>query len=100
MRSFLAPLAGAARTRRSVAPVLAALLGSGLLIGTASAAPNNETAATMQQQTTDGLQPVRWVCGPYRCWWGPDLYRGGPYWRGWYWGPRPYYWDWRGHWYY
>jgi hypothetical protein len=99
MRKFLAALASGARVCRSGALLLAALLGSSLLIGTASAAPSLGPAGTVRQQTTDGLQPVRWVCGPYRCWWGPGPYWGGPYWRGRYWGPGPYYWGWRGRWY-
>jgi hypothetical protein len=102
IRKFIAALAGAARMRRSGALVLAALVGSSLLIGMASAAPslgpNLGMAATVQQQTNN-LQPVRWVCGPYRCWWGSGPYWAGPYWRGRYWGPRPYYWGWRGRWY-
>ena len=49
---------------------------------------------------TQAAQPeqVRWVCGPYRCWWRPGPYWGPrPYW-GWrrpYWGPR---WGWRRGW--
>jgi hypothetical protein len=108
MRRFLAAQASsAARVCRSSALPLAALLSSSLLISTASAAPSPDpslgpslgTAATAQWQTTDDLQPVAWVCGPYRCWWGPGPYWGGPYWRGRYWGPGPYYWGWRGRWY-
>jgi hypothetical protein len=41
--------------------------------------------ASATTQIDDGLQDVRWVCGPYQCWWRP-----GPYWAGPYWGPRPY----------
>lgn len=99
MEKFLAASGSAARMRRCVMLVLAALVGSSMMIGTASAMPNNEAPASSQQKA-NGLQPVRWVCGPYRCWWGPGLYWGGPYWRGRYWGPRPYYWDWRGRWHY
>jgi hypothetical protein len=67
-----------------IALVLAATLGL-TLIGKASAAPVNGMAA-ISHQVTNEVQDVRWVCGPYRCWWQP-----GPYWWG---GPR---WGWR-HW--
>ena len=33
------------------------------------------------------VEQVRWVCGPYRCWWRPNYYYGyygwGPRWRYW-----------------
>ncbi len=65
------------RLRMSMFAV-AALLGSGMLIGPASAMPANGLAATTQQ-VQSSVQNVRWVCGPYRCW-----YRHS------YWGlPRP-----------
>lgn len=66
----------------------AAVLGATLMVGTASAMPvNGQVAATAQR--ADGLQDVRWVCGPYRCWWRPGPYWGGPYWGPPYWGPHP-----------
>ncbi|HXW41974.1 MAG TPA: hypothetical protein VEK75_12265 [Xanthobacteraceae bacterium] len=61
----------------------AAVLGTTLMVGSASAMPVNGQVAAAAQRA-DGLKDVRWVCGPYRCWWRP-----GPYWGGPYWGPRP-----------
>jgi len=37
------------------------------------------------QEIAPAPQNVRWVCGPYRCWWRPNWY--GPRWYGGY-GPR------------
>lgn len=73
----------------------AALLGSSMMIGQASAMPANGLAAATNQ-IADGLQDVRYVCGPYRCWWTPGPYWGGPYYG--YAGPGPYWhrgWGWR-----
>ena len=70
----------------------AAVLGSGLLIGQASAMPANGLAA-VASHTADNIQDVRWVCGPYRCWWTPRPYWWGPRYYN-YVGPRPY-WGWR-----
>ena len=36
----------------------------------------------------DGIQNVRWVCGPYRCWWRPNYYAHAP---GYYYGPPRFY---------
>jgi len=76
---------------RMTALALAALLSSGMAVGSASAMPANglESAAN---EAASAIQDVRWVCGPYRCWWAPGPYWGyarGPY----YWGPGPY-WRW------
>ena len=81
---------------RIAAFAFAAVLGSGLLIAKASAMPvNGLTAAT--KQTTDGLRDAAYVCGPYRCWWRPGPFWGGPYWgRGHYWGYCR--WGWHRHW--
>lgn len=76
---------------------LAALLGSALTAGTASAMPANGLAVAENQNAGTAVQEVRWVCGPFRCWWRPQPYWGGPYW-GWrrhYWGGP--YWGWRRH---
>lgn len=77
------------RIPKIAALTVAALLSSNMIIAEASAMPMNGpvSAAT---QIADSLQDVRWVCGPYRCWWRP-----GPYWRGPYWGPPYPYWGWR-----
>lgn len=75
------------RSLRIAAFALAAALGGGLTAGTASSMPLNGPAPAATQ-IADGVQNVAYVCGPYRCWWRP-----GPYWGGPYWGPRPY-WGW------
>jgi hypothetical protein len=72
------------------------LAGAGMMAGTASAMPINGKLAATAPATTDAQQ-VRWVCGPYRCWWRPGgyYYGGGPRWGygGW---NRP--WGWHGGW--
>ncbi|MGO9398770.1 MAG: hypothetical protein ACLP19_13175 [Xanthobacteraceae bacterium] len=74
---------------------LAAVLGSGLAVGQASAMPANGLAsAATQAAATNGVQDVRYVCGPYRCWWTPGPYYYGPRYYNHYAGPRPY-WGWR-----
>jgi len=77
------------RSPKLMALAVAALLSSGMLVGTASAVPLNGLTTAAVGQTSAGLQDVRWVCGPYRCWWRPGPYWGPPP----YWGPRPY-WGW------
>jgi hypothetical protein len=61
----------------------AVALGSGV----ASAMPNGLPSGAAA--VPSAVESVRWVCGPYRCWWQP-----GPY--GFY-GPRPWGpgWGWR-----
>jgi len=96
---------------------LAAVLGASLVIGEASAMPVDRLASATNQ-IADGVQDVRWGCGPYRCGWRPGPYWGGPYWgpryfgwgwhrrwwrpgpywRGPYWGPRYYGWGWHRRW--
>ena len=71
------------RSPKIIALALAASLASGVLVAKATAAPVNGMAA-ISQQVAGEVQKVRWVCGPYRCWWRP-----GPYW-GWHrWGWHP-----------
>ena len=54
---------------------LAAVLGAGLATGPASAMPANGLAsAATQAAATNGVQDVRYVCGPYRCSWRPGYY--------------------------
>jgi hypothetical protein len=71
----------------------AALCG-GLTATAASAMPIAPVAA----KSGATIEQVRWVCGPYRCWWRPNYY-GGYYSYGYY--PRHhYYWRhryWRHH---
>jgi hypothetical protein len=79
----------------------AVLLSSGMVSGSASAMPANGLTPTITQ-TAGSVEKVRWVCGPYRCWWGPGPYwpgrpvgwRGGWGWHGWGWHGG---WGWRGH---
>jgi len=87
---------------RIPALALAAVLGTGVIVGTAGAAsamPVNQLALAAKQ-ITEGAQDVRWVCGPYRCWCRPGPYWHGPYW-GWqrhYWGGWGWHhWGWRHH---
>ena len=84
---------------QSIKYALAAAMLGGLIAapGAASAMPNG-LSALAQTQASD-VQDVRWVCGPYRCWWRPGFYRGfrtyafiGP--RRHWWGPR-WGWGWR-----
>jgi hypothetical protein len=43
-------------------------------------------SAATAAATTNGMQDVRYVCGPYRCWWRPGYY--GPRYYNYYVGPR------------
>jgi hypothetical protein len=75
---------------------LAAVLGTGLASGQASAMPANGLAsAATQAAPTNGVQNVRYVCGPYRCWWTPGRYYYGPRYYNYYVGPH--HWWWRRH---
>jgi hypothetical protein len=65
---------------------LAAVLGSALLTGPASAMPANGLA-TVASKVTNGVEQVRLVCGPYRCWHRYGWHRWG--WNRW--GYRPLY---------
>ena len=80
--------------------VATALFGATLISRSASAMPVSDLAAAANELSGD-VQNVRWVCGPYRCWWQPNYYAyrdWGPRYR--YWGPRPYAYRWghRGWW--
>jgi hypothetical protein len=83
------------RNLRIAALTVAALVGSSMLVDSASAMPLNGLPAAAKP-IADNIQNVRWVCGPYRCWFAPGPYWGGPYWHrplyG-YWAPRPH-WGW------
>jgi hypothetical protein len=77
---------------------LAAVLTAGSAIGPASAMPANGLApAATAAAATNGVQDVRYVCGPYRCWWRPGPYYGPRYYN-YYVGPRPYWYWHRRHW--
>ena len=69
---------------------LAALLTAGSAIGQASAMPASGLATAAA--ATNGVQDVRYVCGPYRCWWRPGGYYYGPRYYNYYVGPRHWYW--------
>jgi hypothetical protein len=66
---------------------LAAVLTAGSAIGQASAMPASGLASAAT--ATNGAQDVRYVCGPYRCWWRPNYY--GPHYYNYYVGPRHWY---------
>jgi hypothetical protein len=68
---------------------LTAVVTAGSAIGQASA-----TAAA----ATNRVQDVRYVCGPYRCWWRPGRYHYGPRYYNYYVGPRPHWYWHRRHW--
>jgi len=59
-----------------------AFCAASLATGSASATPVGELA-TAGSETSADLQQVRWVCGPFRCFWrpGPRFY-GRPWWGG------------------
>ena len=70
---------------------LAAVLTADSAIGQASAMPASGLAsAATAAATTNGVQDVRYVCGPYRCWWRRGYY--GPRYYNYYVGPRHWYW--------
>ena len=71
------------KTLRVSIIALSGLVGSVLLAANANAMPTSGLAAPTHQVAT-GIQDVRWVCGPFRCWWRP-----GPYWYRPYWGFHP-----------
>ena len=82
---------------KTIKYALAAAVLGGLVAasGQVSAMPNG-LSALAQTQASD-TQDVRLICGPFRCWWRPNFYRGyraygfyGP--RRHWWGPR---WGWR-----
>lgn len=65
-----------------------ALAGTAAMSASASAMPAGGLA-TASKQISD-VQDVRWVCGPYRCWWRPNVY---PYYGAYgYYPVRPYRW--------
>lgn len=93
----------------SVKSILAAsAIATAAMVGSAAAMPaaNLDTSS----QALSGVQQARWVCGPYRCFWRPNVFIGpgfgwrrplygfaGPRWGwgrpGWGWRRR---WGWRG----
>ena len=67
------------------------LLGAATFSNPAAAMP----IIDLHAQTPAAVDQVRWVCGPYRCWWRPNYWAPGPY--AFYAGPRFYArpWGWR-----
>jgi hypothetical protein len=67
----------------------AILAGASVMSGSASAMPISGQLPVATNTSTD-IQQVRWVCGPYRCWYrpGPYYYPGPRYYGGWHrpWG--------------
>ena len=78
--------------------VLAAAVcaGSGAMLGEATAMPADGLAAATKQ-VASGVEPARYVCGPYRCAWRPGPWAAYSGYYGYYGGPGPYYrpWGWR-----
>lgn len=64
------------------------------MIGSAAALPADNLAST--GKASAGIQQARWVCGPFRCFWRPNVFIGPGF--GWrrplfnFYGPR---WGWR-----
>ena len=72
--------------------LMAALAFGGLSLGASGALAMPNGLPSVSAAAPSNVENVRWVCGPYRCWWRP-----GPY--GYYgYGPRPWWgpgWGWR-----
>jgi hypothetical protein len=92
---------------------LAIGLGCALLFNVVAARTQPAAAAPMLDQgvakaadlAAGRIEPARWVCGPYRCWWRPNyFYAPRPFYRPWGYGwRRPWGgwhrgWGWRGGW--
>ncbi|GAB4064749.1 hypothetical protein GCM10028812_04900 [Ancylobacter sonchi] len=78
LRRFAAPLLGSL--------ALAATLGLGTPAQAGVAMPALAVAPAAAAATLPGIEPVRWVCGPWRCVWRPNYPAGWyvpPYARGW-----------------
>jgi len=77
-----------------VRPAFAALifiLAAGAFTPEAFALPGIDRA--LAAQAAQGVDKVRWVCGPYRCWWQPNYGWGPGYgWGGGGWGGGGYGW--------
>jgi hypothetical protein len=80
---------------------LAAALLGGLIVasGQASAMMPNGLSALTQEQASD-VQDVRWVCGPFRCFWRPNRFgrRAFGFYRPPVYRPRPFLWGPRWRW--
>jgi hypothetical protein len=69
--------------------IAAAALCAAFVATGASAMP----IAAISTDAVSNVENVRWVCGPYRCWWQPNYYYGGYN----YYGPRRFYGGWGYH---
>jgi hypothetical protein len=67
---------------------VALVMGATVLTLPAAALPLGGVAAGVERADLRDGQPdarieqARWVCGPYRCFWRPNYWGGGPGWRG------------------
>jgi hypothetical protein len=69
----------------------------GVVLATSATAMPVAPLESLAQQSAAAPQEVRWVCGPFRCWWRPNWY--GSY--GYYGYGRRFYgphWGWRHRW--
>lgn len=64
-------------TKTTIAAALALGAATLLLSPTAQAIPVDGLAIATAR-VADGIQNVRLVCGPYRCWWRPNYYAYEP----------------------
>jgi hypothetical protein len=67
----------------------AAIGAAALTSGTAAAMP----IANLNAHQSANVEQVRWVCGPFRCWWRPNFYGAYDFY-----GPPRFYhhpWGWR-----
>jgi hypothetical protein len=77
-----------------IALVAATALGGTCLISDSASAMPVSGLAAASKETSSEIQDVRWVCGPYRCWWQPNYFYGYRYYGYPYWRPRPYAYRW------
>lgn len=61
---------------RKITFLILGLLALGVSAGTSKTASAMPMTGVMPQ--VSNVEQVRWVCGPYRCWWRPNFYPG-PY---------------------
>lgn len=58
----------------------AAVIGGGAFAASTHAQAMPAPRASVLAGATDPVAQVRWVCGPYRCWWRPNyVYYGRPW---------------------
>jgi hypothetical protein len=74
------------KTKTAMAAAFALGVATLLLPADARAMPLDNLAGAAA--STGVVQDVRWVCGPFRCWWRPNYYAYAP---GFYVGPRRFY---------